>query len=147
MVQLQSIDRSINQRSRKQAKLSMPPQWGQTFYQVAFLFKIILSIMKVLCKNIWNDNKVSLFIQLYWSWIKGPIGVCQGSIMGPTGSVIGGLIVTKFGELIWTALQIETWSHYPIYFRDCFFGLMYVCQKKDSRVYWVSVGCLWGLFW
>ena len=38
MVQLQSV----NQRSKKQAKLSMPPQWGQTLYQVASLFKMIL---------------------------------------------------------------------------------------------------------
>ena len=36
-VQLQRIDLSFNQRGKKQA----PPQWGQTLYQVAFLFKII----------------------------------------------------------------------------------------------------------
>ena len=48
MVQLQSV----NQRSKKQAKLSMPPQWGQTLYQVASLFKKILSLMELLCRNI-----------------------------------------------------------------------------------------------
>ena len=46
MVQLQSIDQSVNQ-----AKLSTSPQWGQMLYQVAFLFKIVQSLMKVLCRN------------------------------------------------------------------------------------------------
>ena len=30
MEQLQGIDQSVNGWSKKQAKLSMPPQWGQT---------------------------------------------------------------------------------------------------------------------
>ena len=47
MVQLQSIDQSVNQRSKKEAKLFMPPQWGETLHQVAFLFKITLLKMNV----------------------------------------------------------------------------------------------------
>ena len=30
-------------------------------------------------------------------------GVCQGSVMS--------MMITTFGELIWTALQIESWCH------------------------------------
>ena len=37
----------VNQRSKKEAKLFMPPQWGETLHQVAFLFKITLLKMNV----------------------------------------------------------------------------------------------------
>ena len=44
---------------------------------------------------------------------RGVFGVHKGSVRG---AFIRSLLVTKFGELIWTALQIETWCHHSINF-------------------------------
>ena len=75
-------------------------------------------------RKTWSNRKTSMC----WTNI-GSIGSKLGSIRGFAGSArglslpcqgsIGGpfiriLLVTKIGELIWTALQIETWCQYPI---------------------------------
>ena len=44
---------------------------------------------------------------------------CQGS---KGGAFIGSLLATKIGELIWTALQIDTWCHHPINFIETVWG-------------------------
>ena len=49
MVLLQSVDRSVNQRSKKQAKLPMPtPQWGSNALSSRILIQNHFSLMKVL---------------------------------------------------------------------------------------------------
>ena len=49
MVLLRSEDRSVNQRSKKQAKLPMPtPQWGSNALSSRILIQNHFSLMKVL---------------------------------------------------------------------------------------------------
>ena len=49
MVLLQSVDRSVNQRSKKQAMLPMPtPQWGSNALSSRILIQNHFSLMKVL---------------------------------------------------------------------------------------------------
>ena len=149
MVQLQSIDQSVNQRSNKQAQLSMLPQWGQTLYQVAFLFKIILSLMKVLCRNIWNYNKASLFVNYLkylitwfgyhpgsgWDLLKvrqGPSGVRWGSVGGPPGvrrGSVWGLQAQRDPEQLVPAGQAEQGP--PFLYID--FPIQFPPGKKKSR--------------
>ena len=140
MVQLQSIDQSVNQRSKKQAKLSMLPQWGQTLYQVAFLFKIILSLMKVLCRNIWNYNKASLINSTWFGYHhkvqQGPLGVYW---------------VPVVEEVCYESDSNHIWRpgvHHPINLLESVLGFD-VCMSKNSLlgISQESIGCLWGIFW
>ena len=67
----------------------------------------------------------------------GPFGVCWGSVGGTNGICYWGsvrsLLVTKFGELICTALQIEAWCHYPINFLETVMGFdVYMSVREKT---------------
>ena len=76
-----------------------------------------------------------LFGDLTW------FGYCQRICRRSTGSVgfhrvsvvrgsVSSLIVTTFGELIWTALQFETWCHHPINFLETVLGFDVCLSEK-----------------
>jgi hypothetical protein len=82
----------------------MPLQWGKTFYQVAFLFKIILSLMKVLCYLEYMKlqqglpfysvilelkTKDYLKTQLDQGTVGKLSGVCLGVRQGSVGDLLG----------------------------------------------------------
>ena len=75
---------------------------------------------------------------------QGPSGSIVCLLSGKGGGSVRRQIVTTFGELIWTALQIETWFHHPINFLETFWGfdvcLLGVRLPK-------SVCSPLGLFW
>ena len=58
--------------------------------------------------------------------------------MSVGGPFIRSLLVTKIRELIWTALQIETWCHHPINLMDCF-EVWYMSVRIQRGVCWESV--------
>ena len=71
---------------------------------------------------------------------QGVFGVHKGSVRG---AFIRSLLVTKFGELIWTALQIETWCHHPINFIVTILGFDISLRLQESTgsqsiVFWES---------
>ena len=108
-------------------------QWGQRSFEIDF--KVLVIFVDVWFKTRLAFEKEHLIgvrkksvggprclSGVHWIY-QGPPKVCRGPNKGPSGVLwdplggilgsirasLGGLLVTKFGELIWTALQIEKW--------------------------------------
>ena len=145
-------------------------QWGQRSFEIDF--KVLVIFVDVWFKTRLAFEKEHLIgvrkksvggprclSGVHWIY-QGPPKVCRGPNKGPSGVLwdplggilgsirasLGGLLVTKFGELIWTALQFETRCHHPINFIYCFGVWCKSVRNQTPRVCWDSVRSLPGLF-